>query len=225
MAPRDFDHRKVSRRLSYVLRHDPESVGVALDSAGWVDVAALLAGLRQHGLPLTRGELEDVVASSDRQRFAFDPTGTKIRANQGHSVPIDLGLDPVEPPDVLYHGTTSRFLDAILREGLRPQRRHHVHLSPDVATARAVVHVAAPLPSSGWTLPGCRSLVRRSTAPPTAFGSWRSCHPNFSGRSSRSAAARVVSRREATVSQSATARSARAYALSASTSIWRCSTP
>jgi putative RNA 2'-phosphotransferase len=124
---------RVSKRLSYVLRHQPGSVGLTLDDAGWVDVDALLAALH-----LTRAELEHVVATNDKQRFAFDDTGTRIRANQGHSRPVDLGYSPEQPPDVLFHGTVERFLPAILARGLIPGRRHAVHLSEDVATARVV---------------------------------------------------------------------------------------
>ncbi|MGY1803051.1 RNA 2'-phosphotransferase [Blastococcus sp. SYSU D00922] len=124
---------RVSKRLSYVLRHHPESVGLTLDDAGWADVDELLTTLR-----LTREELEHVVAANDKQRFAFDATGRRIRASQGHSVAVDLGYAPATPPDELFHGTVDRFLPAILAEGLRPGRRHAVHLSPDAATARAV---------------------------------------------------------------------------------------
>jgi putative RNA 2'-phosphotransferase len=127
---------RLSKRLAYVLRHDPASAGVTLSVQGWTDVDALLAGLARTGLPVTRADLERVVAGSEKQRFALD--GDRIRAQQGHSVPVDLGLAPVDPPDVLFHGTVERFLPAVLAEGLLPRRRHHVHLSPDVATATAV---------------------------------------------------------------------------------------
>jgi len=123
----------VSKRLSYVLRHQPGSVGLTLDDAGWLDVDALLAALH-----LTRAELEHVVATNDKQRFAFDDTGTRIRASQGHSRPVELGYRPEQPPDVLFHGTVERFLLAIRAEGLAPGRRHAVHLSADVDTARSV---------------------------------------------------------------------------------------
>jgi putative RNA 2'-phosphotransferase len=129
---------RVSKRLSYVLRHHPDTVGIELDAAGWVDVDALLAALAAHGLRLSRAELEHVVATNDKRRFAFDPTGTRIRASQGHSVGVDLGYQPTTPPDVLFHGTPARNVPAILREGLRAGNRHAVHLSPDVATARKV---------------------------------------------------------------------------------------
>jgi putative RNA 2'-phosphotransferase len=133
-----MDVVRVSKRLSFVLRHRPASVGVSLDEAGWVDVGELLAALSAHGLPLTRAELEAVVATNDKARFAFDATGSRIRASQGHSVPVDLGYAAATPPAELFHGTVDRFLPAILAEGLRPGRRHAVHLSADVATARTV---------------------------------------------------------------------------------------
>jgi putative RNA 2'-phosphotransferase len=129
---------RVSKRLSYVLRHRPESVGLALDPHGWAAVDDLLTALAAAGLPLTRAELEHVVATDDKRRFAFDATGTRIRASQGHSVPVDLGYEPVAPPPELFHGTVDRFLEPICREGLRPGGRHAVHLSPDPATARTV---------------------------------------------------------------------------------------
>ena len=129
---------RVSRRLSSVLRHRPDSIGLALDAAGWVDVADLLAALAAQGAPLTRAQLEAEVASDAKQRFALDPTGTRIRASQGHSVAVDLGYAPQVPPPVLFHGTPASAAPAVLREGLRPMGRHAVHLSADEATARAV---------------------------------------------------------------------------------------
>ncbi|MBU2670105.1 RNA 2'-phosphotransferase [Actinoplanes bogorensis] len=126
---------RVSRRLALVLRHRPESAGLALDANGWVPVADLLAALG-----LTRDELDLVVAGNDKARFAIarrDDGTDWIRASQGHSrgVDVDLGLEPAEPPSVLFHGTPRDNLASILREGLRPRSRHHVHLSPDVPTA------------------------------------------------------------------------------------------
>ena len=136
MSP--VDVVRASKRLSFVLRHQPASVGLTLDGAGWVDVDRLLAALAAHGLPLSRSDLDAVVAGNDKQRFAFDEPGTRIRASQGHSVAVDLGYAPATAPAQLFHGTVERFLPAILAEGLRPGRRHAVHLSPDVATARTV---------------------------------------------------------------------------------------
>ncbi|KUH38706.1 MULTISPECIES: RNA 2'-phosphotransferase [Streptomyces] len=127
---------KVSKYLSRHLRHEPERIGLVLDAHGWVPVDDLLHALARHGVPLSRAELEHVVASSDKQRFALD--GDRIRANQGHSVEVDLALPPAEPPAYLYHGTVAASLDAIRADGLRPMGRHHVHLSPDRETARRV---------------------------------------------------------------------------------------
>jgi putative RNA 2'-phosphotransferase len=129
---------RISKYLSKHLRHQPERIGLQLQSGGWVEVDALLQACTRHGFPLTRAELTEVVARNDKQRFAFDDVGTRIRAQQGHSVPVDLELAPTAPPSVLYHGTVARNLQAILRDGLLPMSRQHVHLSPDVATARVV---------------------------------------------------------------------------------------
>jgi putative RNA 2'-phosphotransferase len=103
-----------------------------------VGVDDLLAALARSGMRLTRAELDAVVTGNDKQRFAFDDSGTRIRASQGHSVPVALGYRTGIPPDVLFHGTVERFLPAIMAEGLRPGNRHAVHLSPDVATASTV---------------------------------------------------------------------------------------
>jgi putative RNA 2'-phosphotransferase len=129
---------KISKFLSKHLRHRPEQLGLKLQPGGWVAVEALLRACAQHNVPVSRAELDEVVARNDKQRFGFDPTGTLIRARQGHSVAVDLQLQPVEPPPVLFHGTAERFLAAILREGLRPMRRHHVHLSSERETATRV---------------------------------------------------------------------------------------
>ena len=127
-----------SKFLSRVLRHAPASVGLALDVHGWADVDELLAAARAHGRGLTRERLDDVVAHNDKQRFALDETGRRIRARQGHSIEVDLQLVPVEPPARLYHGTATRHLRSILQGGLHRGRRRHVHLSTDADTARRV---------------------------------------------------------------------------------------
>lgn len=129
---------RTSKFLSKHLRHQPARLGLTLAPGGWVEVEALLAACGAQGLPITRAELDEVVARNNKQRFAYDETGTRIRANQGHSVEVDLQLEPAVPPAVLYHGTGHATAEVIRREGLRRMRRHHVHLSPDVATATAV---------------------------------------------------------------------------------------
>ena len=134
----DKELARLSKFLSLVLRHEPSRIGLTLDSGGWVTVDELLRAVTQAGLPLTRVTLARIVAENDKQRFRFSEDGLRIRANQGHSVAIDLGLTPLTPPDLLYHGTATRFLESIRQEGLRPQSRQHVHLSPDVTTATKV---------------------------------------------------------------------------------------
>jgi putative RNA 2'-phosphotransferase len=129
---------RTSKFLSKYLRHTPDTLGLTLEPGGWVGVEELLAAAARRGMPLSRAELEEVVARNSKQRFSFDETGARIRANQGHSVAVDLQLDPAVPPELLYHGTGERAVEAILREGLRKMRRHHVHLSGDIATAIVV---------------------------------------------------------------------------------------
>ena len=135
---------RLSRRLSLVLRHRPETAGLTLDPNGWVPVAELLAALR-----ISRADLDVVVDNNDKSRFAV-VTGAdgvdRIRANQGHSrrVAVDLDLPAVQPPAVLFHGTPRTNLVPILREGLHPRSRQHVHLSPDVQTALVVGRRRAP---------------------------------------------------------------------------------
>jgi putative RNA 2'-phosphotransferase len=129
---------RISKLLSYSLRHEPETMGITLDRAGWADVSDLLDALRTRGEVISRQELVAVVHASDKQRFALSPDGTRIRANQGHSVDVDLGLQPSAPPPFLYHGTVARFLESIRGQGLLRRMRAHVHLSADVATAKMV---------------------------------------------------------------------------------------
>ena len=132
-------HERISRFLSLILRHAPDTIGVSLDRNGWADVAELLDKAGRHGTPLTLETLREVVAGNDKQRFAFNEDGTRIRASQGHSVrSVDLALAPAMPPEVLYHGTASRFITSIRRSGLRPGARQHVHLSADRDTATRV---------------------------------------------------------------------------------------
>ncbi|GAA1011981.1 RNA 2'-phosphotransferase [Streptomyces sp. F-3] len=124
---------KVSKYLSRHLRHQPERIGLTLDEGGWVEIDTLLAAAAAHGFPLSRAELDHVVAANDKRRFTIE--GTRIRAAQGHTVEVDLGLPAATPPPYLYHGTVARHLDSIRVEGLRPMSRHDVHLSPDRETA------------------------------------------------------------------------------------------
>jgi putative RNA 2'-phosphotransferase len=129
---------RVSKFLSLILRHKPEAIGLTLDEHGWVEVEELIRLANRSGRSLTRSLVERAVAENDKRRFALSADGTRIRANQGHSVAVDLALSPVEPPELLYHGTATRFLDSIRSQGLHAGSRQHVHLSPDVVTATKV---------------------------------------------------------------------------------------
>lgn len=129
---------KVSKYLSKHLRHQPERLGLSLEKGGWVGVEALLSACAQNNFPIRPEELRQVVETSDKQRFAFDESGTKIRANQGHSTEVDLELTPQIPPERLYHGTGHRSVEAILASGLLKMARHHVHLSAELETAKKV---------------------------------------------------------------------------------------
>lgn len=129
---------KISKFLNLVLRHKPDEIGLTLDAHGWADVEALIRLANTRGQRLTRALLEAIVAENDKQRFTFSPDGQRIRANQGHSVAVDLALPAAAPPEVLYHGTATRFVASIQRDGLHAGSRQHVHLSLDVATATTV---------------------------------------------------------------------------------------
>src|SRR5262245_7642971 len=129
---------RVSKFLSRHLRHAPQDIGLTLEEGAWVTVEALLDGCARAGMKVSRDELHFVVANSDKKRFAFDDSGARIRANQGHSVEVDLQLAEAVPPDVLYHGTAAHNRDPIMRSGLMKMKRHHVHLSATVDTAHRV---------------------------------------------------------------------------------------
>ncbi|HET9234199.1 MAG TPA: RNA 2'-phosphotransferase [Candidatus Eisenbacteria bacterium] len=130
--------KQASKFLSYVLRHEPDAIGLQIDAQGWASIEDLITLTQGRELPLSRELIESVVAMSDKQRFSISPDGLRIRANQGHSIAVDLGLQPVRPPETLFHGTATRFLESIRSAGLQPQERQHVHLSPDAETATRV---------------------------------------------------------------------------------------
>lgn len=129
---------RASRKLSLVLRHKPETIGLELDAQGWAEVKLLLRKMSTSGTPLTLTSLEQIVAENDKKRFAFSPDGRKIRASQGHSIDIDLKLEPVTPPAQLFHGTATTSVESILAMGLQSRSRQHVHLSLDLETATKV---------------------------------------------------------------------------------------
>jgi putative RNA 2'-phosphotransferase len=130
---------ETSKFLSYVLRHEPQAIGLTLDSEGWADIEALISGAARDGKSLDRSLIENVVANSDKKRFSISEDGQSIRAVQGHSTKgVALQLEEKQPPQTLYHGTATRFMDSINQQGLIPGSRHHVHLSAESATASAV---------------------------------------------------------------------------------------
>ena len=126
---------KTSKFLSLILRHRPELIDVKLDNNGWVDIDKLISQLKDNGKNITKSLLIEVVESNDKKRFTISDDGRKIRAAQGHSIDIDLNLISRTPPECLFHGTSSRFLDVIMKEGLKSMSRKHVHLSEDPKTA------------------------------------------------------------------------------------------
>jgi putative RNA 2'-phosphotransferase len=132
------EHKHISKFLSLVLRHKPEEINLKLDTNGWADTDELIEKLNSRNFNIDFELLEQVVINNDKQRFSFNEDYSAIRANQGHSVEIDLALEPVQPPDKLYHGTVAKFIDAIKKEGLQKMSRRHIHLSRDIETAQKV---------------------------------------------------------------------------------------
>ena len=123
-------YSKTSKRLSYLLRHSQEPLYISLEG-GWASVSAIL-----NALHISKSELEQIVAKDEKMRYSFDKSGAKIRANQGHSIPgVRIEFTSPEPPEFLYHGTATRFLESIMKDGLRPMTRQWVHISPDYDTA------------------------------------------------------------------------------------------
>jgi putative RNA 2'-phosphotransferase len=128
----------ISKYLAKHLRHAPHELGLRLRPGGWVPVDDLLSAAHRHGFPISYDDLVECVETNDKQRFAFDISGELIRADQGHSVEVDLQVEEREPPETLFHGTVKRFMASILKDGLIRGKRHHVHLSKDVETTTKV---------------------------------------------------------------------------------------
>jgi putative RNA 2'-phosphotransferase len=135
---KEKDRNAISKFLSLILRHSPETIGLQLDENGWADIEELMIKCIRNGRTFSREELDEIVALNDKQRFAFNEDKTKLRANQGHSVEVELQLETQKPPELLYHGTVARFLENIRAEGLKKMNRHHVHLSAEKTTAEKV---------------------------------------------------------------------------------------
>lgn len=130
-----IDGNKISKYLSYILRHHPEDIGITLDEHGWADVYELIKGMEKRYPFICKRMIEDIVMYDSKQRYSFNADKTKIRANQGHSIPVDLGLEPVSPPEYLWHGTGEKYFESICEIGLIPKSREYVHLSKDLNTA------------------------------------------------------------------------------------------
>ncbi len=126
---------KLSVFISLVLRHNPDAAGIKLDEHGWANVDELIEGIKNTGRQIDMDVLEEIVRTDNKQRYSFNENKTLIRANQGHSIPVDVELEEQQPPQYLYHGTADRFLDSIITEGLKPMNRLYVHLSKDEETA------------------------------------------------------------------------------------------
>ncbi|WP_375800548.1 RNA 2'-phosphotransferase [Salinibacter sp.] len=170
---------QTSTFLSYVLRHNPDALGLELDPGGWADVDMLLDRARADGRSIDRTLLERVLAHGEKERFAFSEDGTKIRANYGHSIDVDLHLTPTPPPPRLYHGTAEHALPSIREDGLRPQSRQHVHLSgtPEEAlrvgqrhgSALVLIVAAQALHNAGHTLYQSTDVVWLTDRVPSSF--------------------------------------------------------
>ncbi len=179
MGPADAaKHGDVSRYLSRVLRHEPQSIGLSLDAQGWVPIDELIECAAAHGVVLTRDLVLNVVEGSDKQRFTCDGAG-RIRANHGHTVPVDLGIEPSEPPPILFHGTAMTSLASIMTAGLVPGLRQYVHLSADTVTAKSVARrhgrpvvlrvAAGRMWSAGFKFVRSASAVWLTSMVPTEF--------------------------------------------------------
>jgi putative RNA 2'-phosphotransferase len=170
---------RTSKFLSYVLRHNPDALDLTLDPGGWADVDTLIERARAEGRSLSRSRLRHLIDAGDKTRFTLSADGTKIRANYGHSIAVDLDLEPTPPPETLFHGTARGALSSIRAEGLRPQSRQYVHLSPTREEATAVgrrhgtpvvLPIEAPaLHEAGYTLYRSTDTVWLTRRVPPAF--------------------------------------------------------
>lgn len=130
--------QSISRYMSLILRHKPEVIGISLDEHGWAAVDALVSGIARNNEGFNMATLEEIVKTDSKQRYSFNNDKTLIRANQGHSIPVDVELEEKEPPEFLYHGTGEKYVSSILEQGLIPKSRLYVHLSKDIETAQNV---------------------------------------------------------------------------------------
>lgn len=130
-----LDKTKLGKFISLILRHKPEVIGISIDSHGWADVSELIDGVAKTNEGFNMDILEDVVATDSKQRYSFNEDKTKIRANQGHSIPVDVELEEAQPPEILFHGTADKYIQSIDKTGINARSRLYVHLSVDMDTA------------------------------------------------------------------------------------------
>lgn len=133
-----MDLQSISKYMSLILRHKPEVIGICIDEHGWANVEKLIQGIAKNNPGFNMEALEEIVKTDNKQRYSFNDDKTLIRANQGHSIQVDVELEEKEPPNVLYHGTGEKYVTSIDKNGLIPKSRLYVHLSRDIETARAV---------------------------------------------------------------------------------------
>jgi putative RNA 2'-phosphotransferase len=138
MANFPIDPQRVSKTLSYWLRHDPESAGLQMDAAGWVPVVDVILALQDRGIRIRNTDLPGIITAGTKIRYEISPDGSRIRATHGHSISVEMDEQPVAPPPVLYHGTSEGSVAQVMEEGLQPMGRQWVHLSADIAAAREV---------------------------------------------------------------------------------------
>lgn len=131
-------HQKLSVFISLILRHKPETIGLTLDDQGYLEVDQLIKGVNESGRFIDENILEEIVMTDNKQRYSYNVDGSKIRANQGHSIQVNLGLLECKPPDKLYHGTVDKYVDSIVSTGLQKKSRQYVHLSENIDTATSV---------------------------------------------------------------------------------------
>lgn len=134
----ETEKKRIGKFISLILRHNPQKIGLVLNANGWANVDELINKSARHGVKFTREELDEIVSTNDKQRYAFNTDSSLIRANQGHSIAVDLEIKPTTPPPFLYHGTPEKFVAIIKQEGLKPMSRQYVHLSADKETATKV---------------------------------------------------------------------------------------
>ena len=128
----------IGKFICLILRHKPNSIGISLDENGWANTQELLNGLNAAGKKVDIEQLINIVNTDNKRRFSFNSDKSKIRANQGHSIPVNLGLLELVPPTILYHGTSEKFIESIKQNGIQKRSRQYVHLSSNIETAVAV---------------------------------------------------------------------------------------